>query len=69
MNWFNLVWGILLIALGIMQITFAVKDWPQQTYWRFLPSGKYTTTTDYENERYVVKDVYGNIVAEFKRSK
>lgn len=67
MNWFALLYGIFLIVAGVCQIFMTGKNWPITTRWPGLPDGKYTTIADYENDRYVIEDTYGKVVAEFKR--
>jgi hypothetical protein len=64
MHIFNLVFGIVLLFLGITSIWSAAREWPQNTSWPFLANGKYTTTIKSTESKIIITDVYGKIVAE-----
>lgn len=65
----SLVLGIVMLVLAGINFWIAGIEWPDKTYWKNLPAGRYTTIKDFANDRIVVKDVYGNEKIVFKRER
>jgi hypothetical protein len=67
MHIFNLVLGIWFLLYAALCFYWAGENWPKNTYWKDLPKGKYITTQEFDNNRIVIKDVYGKEVVIFER--
>ena len=63
----SLVVGILTLIMSVMCFFEAGKAWPEQSYWKGLPYGRYITREEYGKDRIVIRDTYGNEVIVFER--
>uniref|UniRef100_A0A6M3J0Q9 Uncharacterized protein n=1 Tax=viral metagenome TaxID=1070528 RepID=A0A6M3J0Q9_9ZZZZ len=64
---FYLILAIVYLVFSFLFFWCSAREWPRKTFWRDLPLGRYTTTQDFKNNKIVIKDLYGNEKAVFKR--
>lgn len=63
----NLLVGIFLIILGIINIFISGNEWPEESHYQGIADGKYTTEKDFKNDEIRIRDIYGKTVITYKR--